>query len=54
MESVPDLQMELEYKNKQLTYEIKDFKTPLKLTNKIIDDLLKNYIKKNVSYNLYI
>jgi len=38
----------------KLTYEIKDFKTPLKLTNKIIDDLLKNYINKNVSYNLYI
>lgn len=40
--------------NLKLTYEIKDFKTPLNLTNNIIDDLLKNYNKKNVSLSMYI
>jgi len=38
----------------KLTYEIKDFKIPLQLTNEIINDLLKNYIKKSKSQNLYI
>ena len=38
----------------KLTYEIKNFKIPLKLTNKIIDELIKNYIKKDISYNMYI